>query len=331
MHPNISVRIPPACHHPTPYISTRSKIASTMGIGLPHLENPGYAFIAIALLVCTPATLGYMALEGQSSSVTTLSFDDAPEGVVFIADPHLKAETMDHTRQMIDEINALHPSVVLIGGDFVYGEDPDLSLQQVWQEIDAPVYAVLGNHDYRSGTDAFSGLQRVAAIKETTRTAAGYDMSTLRDGTADVAFADSVEAELEKNGVTVLRNKYVTLDIDGNRLRIVGVDDGWAGMADPPAVPEDDDAFTIYMIHEPECRADWDADLILAGHTHGGQVMIPGVKDLNDRGVIELSGLIQKGGAPVYISRGIGTSNLRTDLRFNAPPEIVLIGPAGTL
>jgi predicted MPP superfamily phosphohydrolase len=302
-----------------------------MGTRFSHPINSRYAFIAIAFLICTPATLGYMSLEGQSSSVTTLTFDGAPAGVVFIADPHLKAETMDHTRQMIDEINALHPSVVLIGGDFVYGEDPDLSLQQVWQEVDAPVYAVLGNHDYRSGIDAFSGLQRAAAVRETTRKVAGYDLSVLRDGTADVAFADSVEAELEKSGVTVLRNEYVTLDVNGTSLRIVGVDDGWAGMADPPAVPEDDDAFTIYMIHEPECRADWDADLILAGHTHGGQVMLPGIKDLNDRGVIELSGLVQKGVAPVYISRGVGTSNLRTDLRLNAPPEIVMIGPTMTI
>jgi len=302
-----------------------------MGTGLPHLKYPGYAFIAITLLVCTPATLGYMALEGQSSSVTTLAFDGAPDGIVFITDPHLKAETIDHTRQMVQEINALHPSVVLIGGDFVYDDETDLSLQQVWQEIDAPVYAVLGNHDYRAGTDAFSGLQRIATVKDTTRTAAGYDMSALRDGTADAAFADQVEAALEMNGVHVLRNEYVTLDINGTALRIVGVDDGWAGTADPPAVPADDDAFTIYMIHEPECRADWDADLILAGHTHGGQVMIPGVKELNDGGVIELSGLVQKGGAPVYISRGIGTSNLRTDLRFNAPPEIVVIGPTRTL
>jgi len=276
-------------------------------------------------------TLGYMAIEGGSSSVTTLTFDGAPEGVVFIADPHLKAETIDHTREMIREINALHPSVVLIGGDFVYDEDPDLSLQQVWQEIDAPVYAVLGNHDYRSGIDAFSGLQRVAAVGGTTRTVTDYDLSALRDGTADSAFADTVEAELEKNGVTVLRNEYVTLDINGTPLRIVGVDDGWAGMADPPMVPGNSDAFTVYMIHEPECRADWDADIILAGHTHGGQVMLPGIKDLNDRGIIELSGLFQKGGAPVYISRGVGTSNLRTDLRFNAPPEIVLISPTTTL
>lgn len=299
-----------------------------MGSRLPHLKHPGYAFLAIAILVCTPTTVGYMAFEGQSSSVTTLSFDGVPEGVVFIADPHLKADNIDHTRQIIQEINALHPSVVLIGGDFVYGDDPDLSLQQVWKEVDAPVYAVLGNHDYGAGTDTFSGILKVEAVGKTNRTVAGYDMSALRDGTTDTALADSIVAELEKDGVTVLRNEYVTLDINGTTLRIVGVDDGWAGMADPPTVPEDDDAFTIYMIHEPECRADWDADLILAGHTHGGQVMLPGISVLNREGVIELSGLVQKGGAPVYITRGIGTSNLRIDLRLNDPPEIVVIGPA---
>ena len=57
---------------------------------------------------------------------------------------------------MIQQINALHPSVVLIGGDFVYDDGENLSLQEVWSEIDAPVYAVLGNHDYKSGIVASS-------------------------------------------------------------------------------------------------------------------------------------------------------------------------------
>jgi len=293
---------------------------------LPRLKSSPFFLVAIVLVLATPPTLGYMAWEGQHPSITILAVEGAPDGIVFIADPHLREDNVEYIREVIDEINALHPSLVLIGGDFVYGEHPDLSLQEVWREIDAPVYAVLGNHDYKAGIDTVSGLEKIIAISETNRTVAGYDMSALKDGTADTAFADALAAVLEENGVRVLRNEYLTLDIGGTPLLLVGVDDGWAGMAAPPQVP-DTDAFTIYLIHEPECRADWDADLVLAGHTHGGQVMLPGVKELNDNGVLELSGLVQKGAAPLYITRGLATSNLRTDLRLNAPPEIVVIGP----
>ncbi len=98
-------------------------------------------------------------------------------------------------------------------------------------------------------------------------------------------------------------------------------------MADPPDVPATD-AFTIYLIHEPSCRADWDADLILAGHTHGGQFLFPVVAQLNDIGVIELAGLFETNGTPTYISRGVSSAGIAgVGLRFNCRPEIVLINP----
>ncbi|MDK2973659.1 MAG: uncharacterized protein PWP08_30 [Methanofollis sp.] len=298
-----------------------------MGQKPPRLKFFPFYLVGIILVLATPSTLGYMAWEGQNTSVTVLAMTGAPDRIVFIADPHVREDNVGYIREVIGEINTLHPSVVLIGGDFVYGEHPDLSLQEVWKEIDAPTYAVLGNHDYKAGVDAVSGVEKIIAVSETNRTVEGYDMSALKDGTVDTAFADTLAAVLEENGVRVLRNEYLILDIGGTPLLLVGVDDGWAGMAAPPQVPETD-AFTIYLIHEPECRADWDADLILAGHTHGGQVMVPGIKELNDNGVLELSGLVQKGEAPLYITRGLATSNLRTDLRLNAPPEIVVIRPS---
>ncbi|MDG6257147.1 MAG: metallophosphoesterase [Methanomicrobiaceae archaeon] len=272
------------------------------------------------------ASIGYMACEAQGVEITELQIEGAPGGIVFIADPHLKESNLAHVRMVIGEINRLQPSVVLIGGDFVYGRDPDLGLQEVWREIDAPAYAVLGNHDYKAGIAATTGIGKVSALSGASLHPDCYDVTCLRDPATDLAFADEVEAVLEANGVTVLRNEVVELDIEGERLVIVGVDDGWAGMADPPLL-EPSDAFTIFMVHEPECRADWSCDLILAGHTHGGQFNSPILQLANNAGIVELNGMKEGENSPTYISRGIGTSNLDRDLRLFCTPEIVVIHP----
>jgi len=284
-------------------------------------------FILLLLAGLVPISVGYLYAEGHSSNVTRLEIDGSPGGIVFIADPHLRASNMNNTLDIIRQINDLHPSVVLIGGDFTYKDGDDLSLQNVWSELDAPVYAVLGNHDYKAGDDAISCLDKMLLERKAPMNAGDYDSSCLRDDTADYEYADRLAAVLAGNGVKVLRNEYEEIMIDGKPVMIVGVDDGWAGMADPPAVPETG-SFVIYMIHEPECRADWDADLILAGHTHGGQFIPCGIERILSGGRITLSGEIVEGDTVTYISRGIGTSNLDTTLRFS-PPEIVYITPPG--
>ena len=280
------------------------------------------------MLIMLPSMTGYMAWEAQIVDITTLEIDGAPEGVVYITDPHVGPSSIDHIQKVIQEVNRLNPSLVLIGGDFATGDEENFTYQGVWGSLDAPAYAVLGNHDYRVGTDGATGLERTIAVwTSTNTTTAGYDVSALNDGSADTAFADELAATLEENGVYVLRNDYVRVDAGGEEIVIVGVDDGWAGMADPPDVPATD-AFTIYLIHEPSCRADWDADLILAGHTHGGQFLLPVVAQLNDIGVIELAGLFETNGTPTYISRGISSAGIAgVGLRFNCRPEIVLINP----
>jgi predicted MPP superfamily phosphohydrolase len=276
----------------------------------------------VLLLGFVNASVGYMYFEAKKSDITVLDVKGAPEDIVFIADPHLREENIDHTNQIIDEINQLHPSLVLIGGDFVYEGEDDFHFQDIWSELDAPVYAVLGNHDYKSGLTSVGWIEKNLAVSQGCYDKNAYNVSCLRDNTTDPAYANSLTDVLERNGVHVLRNEYVEMNLNGTPLLLVGVDDGWAGMADPPEIPPTN-AFTLYMIHEPECRADWDADLILAGHTHGGQ-FIPKNFPLPGK---ELSGLVERNGVNTYITRGIGTSNLAIELRLFATPEIVVINP----
>jgi uncharacterized protein len=264
--------------------------------------------IIIVILCLLNASVAVAYVEAKSSAITVLHVNGAPENIVFIADPHLKEGNIAQIRTIVDEINALNPSIVLIGGDLVSDTTGDFHLQEVWKGINAPVYTVLGNHDYKAGINATTWVT--------------FNVSNLRDGSTDLAYADRLTAELGKEGVTVLRNQYVMVDAGGQQMMLVGIDDGWAGMADPPVVPPAG-AFTIYMIHEPSCRADWDADLIFAGHTHGGQFLPPNTTLLG----LELSGLVKRNGVNTYITRGIGTSDFNVDLRLFATPEIVVINP----
>jgi hypothetical protein len=296
-------------------------------MNLPESIRLNRFLVMFSLVALVPVSLGYMYHEGSSSSITVLQFEDAPEGIVFIADPHLREENLPHIEKTIDQINALHPSVVLIGGDFMYRGEEDLPLNRVWRRINAPVFAILGNHDYLTGMGRESIIGKVFLLRQVDLRPESYDVSCLANEPVAADFAAKVVQELERDGVRVLRNEQVSLDIGGRRLVLVGLDDCWAGRTKPPAVTATD-AFTIYLIHEPECRATWDADLVLAGHTHGGQFMVGIPQVLDAAGVLELSGLKMKNGIPTYITRGIGTSNFNPQLRFLASPEIVVINPS---
>ncbi|MDD1666573.1 MAG: metallophosphoesterase, partial [Methanomicrobiales archaeon] len=186
----------------------------------------------------------------------------------------------------------------------------------------------LGNHDYGAGMGETEILDRILLLREADLRPGSYNVSVMGTGDVDTGYADTVVRELEMDGVRVLRNEAVTVDLGGKNLTIVGLDDCWAGRTRPPAMP-DTGAFTIYLIHEPECRAAWEADLILAGHTHGGQFVAGIPQALDAAGALDLSGLKMRGGVPTYITRGVGTSNFNPELRFLVPPEIVAINPSG--
>ena len=299
-----------------------------MSLRLP--ENNYMRYLTLVVLVgFLPASLGYMYTEGKSSAeITPLEIDGAPAGIVFIADPHLRESNINQTRETIRQINELQPSLVLIGGDFTYDEEKNLSFQGVWSEIDAPVYAVLGNHDYQSGINASGCLHKTLSDPKHPLQPGDYDAFRVRDSSADYTYADEVAGVLAENGVRVLRNEYEEVTIDGRNVIIVGVDDGWAGRANPPPVPQElkKDAFIIYLIHEPAYRGTWDADLTLAGHTHGGQYYPPGLDRVISAGLVMLSGKINEEGKITYITRGIGTSNVDITLRASSP-EIVVINP----
>jgi uncharacterized protein len=292
-----------------------------------------YGAVASFLLIfCSIILMTYMHWEAGTIEVTAVSDPDAPDRIVFIADPHVRPENIAHTREVIRVINSLHPSVVLIGGDFSFHENENLSLQQVWKEIDAPVYAVLGNHDYLAGIDGGGIHGRVSWVKELLLRSQDHDAGFLYSDFPDPSHAQAIVSVLEQNGVTVLRNEYAELEPDGKHLIIVGVDDVWAERADPPEIPDATGAYVIYLVHEPSWRPGWEADLVLSGHTHGGQYNIPPMWIIDYFHIIQIRGLSWKGDVPLFVTRGIGTSDHAWEFRYLSSPEIVVINPEeGTL
>ena len=291
-----------------------------------------YGMLATGILViCCIILLGYMNWEAGTVEVTALSVPGAPDRIVFIADPHVRPENLEHTREVITVINSLHPAIVLIGGDFSFHKNENLSLQEVWGDVDAPVYAVLGNHDYLAGIDGGGMEGRISWLQELFLRSNDHDAGFLYSDFPDPVHAQAVASVLEQNGVTVLRNEYAELNLDGKSLMLVGVDDIWAERADPPDIPDTSD-YVIYLVHEPAWRPGWDADLVLSGHTHGGQYNIPPMWAINYLHIIQIRGLFWKDEVPLFVTRGTGTSDHAWEFRYLSPPEIVVINPEpGTL
>lgn len=188
------------------------------------------------------------------------------------------------------------PHLIALTGDFVDRSPDDLDLaMDAIRDLWAPlgVYAVPGNHDHAAGV--------VPRWRE-----AVQRHPTLID----------------------LTNRYVLVHRGEATLCIAGIDDleeGAPHLALP--APADRD-FTILLAHNPDQaersrREDDDVDLVLSGHTHGGQVRLPPLGPLHRKSPIYDEGLRRRPWTQVYTSRGLGTTLL--PIRFAARPEVALL------
>ena len=137
--------------------------------------------------------------------------------------------------------------------------------------------------------------------------------------------------QLTADGWTYLRNERVSTDLDGTPAEIVGLDDAHILRHDlRTAVRSAPDRFGLAVLHSPDPAPELAAlgyELIIAGHTHGGQVRMPiaGALVTNSQLPRRLSaGLIRIGPAFLNISAGLGTSKY-APFRFLCPPEATLL------
>ena len=153
--------------------------------------------------------------------------------------------------------------------------------------------------------------------------------------------------QLEKAGAIVLEKEYIDLNIRGTDLRLGGMYDyafGMGGNNDASAASEETKKFLeefqntehlkIMMAHRPDsfifgdASSYWDVDLVVSGHDHGGQVVLPFLGGLygGDQGWFPeyIHGMYQKDEMKLFITSGLG-SHKQTLPRFNNPPEIAVV------
>jgi len=220
-------------------------------------------------------------------------------GDLHIGGAHIDPQRLD---EIVGLMNVEQPDIILLAGDYVNSHEPKSARDKtendtinwghaILGDLSAPlgVYAVLGNHDYQYG-------------------------------------ADIVQANLQAQGVSFIDNQAAVID---DKLCLFGIDDEFFG------TPNDDGYYNcpanfpiIGLMHNPDSffRVPSGTALMVAGHTHGGQINIPLIGrrvTATEAGKDYAYGFNKVGDTPVFVTAGIGTSILPA--RFRAPPEIVLI------
>jgi predicted MPP superfamily phosphohydrolase len=216
----------------------------------------------------------------------------------FITDTHVGPFiSIADLERALDLVRARSPHLILLGGDYIsesprYAPDTISALARLVSEAPLGGYAVIGNHDL--------------AVSRT-----------------------RVSEAMTAAGVPLLRNQTTVIRFQGADLAIAGIDETLLG--DPrPAETIAQAAGTpiLALWHEPEFAeqaAGLGAFAQLSGHTHGGQIRLPGIGavSLPVHGKRHVVGQGRAASMPVYTSRGVGV--YRPPLRFNCPPEVTIV------
>ena len=246
---------------------------------------------------------------------TTIPLASLPPGlsgltILLLSDLHVRAPR-GRPLAALDGLAGLQPDLLAIAGDVI--EDASL-LPAVIRRLRAirPRYgsfAVWGNHDmihYRGD----AGLPWLGT--------AAHPLAAMR-------------RSWNEAGIALLDNASTALNVGSDRLQIVGLGDATrhAHDAETGFAGADASLFTLVLTHNPDAAYALDAhraDLVLCGHTHGGQIVPPFMRPPHTstrRRLPRACGLMHICGRPVVITRGLGTVGL--PFRLNAPAEASLL------
>lgn len=183
------------------------------------------------------------------------------------------------------------PDIVVLGGDYVSFFDrtyvaPVAELLAPLANAPLGSFAVLGNHDDEK----------------------------------------EMPAALTSRGFTVLKDQRTSLTARGERLDLAGIRFWTKGPGDIASVLKGTGGTTLLLAHDPRRlteAAALDVQLVLSGHTHGGQVVLPGVGALAGRKFPVLAGYAMKDNTSLFVSRGVGT--VYVPVRVNCPPDVAVL------
>jgi len=235
--------------------------------------------------------------------VTIIQDGDVPNNfvgkkIIFASDFHLdKFSSPERVADIVSRINTIEPDIIILGGDYV--TDNEEYLKPCFVELarlKAPlgVYGITGNHD----------------------SAADYNLTV---------------KYMEEAGIIPLENEAQWIEIDGQKIKLGGVKTSYGEISDAEPTTDDTraDDFVILISHNPDFAEELHTDridLMIAGHTHGGQVTFFGLWAPyipSDYGQKYLKSFQVTNGIPVLVSNGVGTSAL--PIRFFARPQINII------
>lgn len=277
------------------------------------------ATFAVSAYAFSGATYGIIrhntyTIEKEEIKINNLPNELKGLTITLVSDIHAgQYMTEDDMREYADAINELNSDIVCIPGDFVNYQPDDIKhFTKAFRDVKARhgIYGTLGNHDY------FVNPEYVA------------------------------NAIINESPVKLLRNDFSKININGKELIILGVEDTRdAGVQMNKKVtgyiddtlksakttsPEFAEIPKVLLCHKPYAFDDIakrEVDLVLSGHTHGGQVVPVKIGNFNMSFAAMVSkyinGLYSIGDKKMYVSRGIGSVGL--PIRLNCPPEITKI------
>ena len=260
----------------------------------------------------------------------------SPVRFVYIADLHENVFG-ENNRQFCDQIRELDPDLILIGGDIINwtSDNADYAVEVIGQLAGiSDVYFSIGNHE----------IEYLHLRKEIEFSGSDRNHSSLTLAPTD---ENGFIARIERAGARVLQKTWADIEVNGTRLRIGGAYEGLFSL-DPnnpkdTMLPgmyafmsgfQDTDAVKLFMSHRPFAflwgngASLWDMDVVLCGHEHAGQVVLPFLGGLfsRERGFFPeyTHGVFDFGGTTLIVTSGVG-SDAELLPRFNNPPEIVLV------